>query len=807
MASALARRRWRVLALCLALAGPAAARPYTVDDLLNLEGVGAAAFDPTGRRLVVEWRRPYQTAGRFDLESQSWLSASRLLVADRDAGGLRPLLPPAPGAGDFAGPFSPDGQRLVVYRLTRDRLSVGVANLASGATRWLNSGPELAPLGRAAQWRSGGDLLLLLRDDGALPRALGSIWPATSRTTLAWAAAAKGEATAAVLGSGQYAALSPAPARRTLVLVDAATGAVRPIAQGPFEDIELSPTGKTVAVLEALGDRAPEPGEPLRGGGTLLKRQLALIDLATGEVRRPLPNHDIAVHLLDWSPSGRQLLVFGRRAGSWRDGELLRVEGRAGRVEALRLDPLHDWIGERDGTPAVTAGWIGETAAIRARSVVGGRYDWFRLSPRREPVNLTMALTAKASQGAKPPGDLATSTDRSRACGASAGRSACSGRRPHRASEGFGSGLRLHIDAGPLGPAPGSASAETRDEVLAEAGQARLLHRRFRDGGPSQLILATGAGARLLLTLNEHLRGVELARATPLAHRDPSGQAVTSWLYLPPSPVPALAPLIVIPYPGAVYAAAPPAYDGASLTLTTNAQVLAGAGFAVLVPSLPYAAVDRAPARGRAAQLEAAVSAAVATGRVDPDRMAIWGHSFGGFAALAAASQSRRFNAVVASDGLSDLTGFWSAMPPDLAAAPAPGRSLGGAGWAEAGQAGLGAPPWQAAQAYVDNSPLYHADRIAAPVLLLHGDLDAIPVAQSQAMFVALQRQAKDAVLVRYAGEGHGAASPGNVRDLYGRVVAWLQAALAIPPAAATPPAPRSASSSAPPITPAPQRP
>jgi dipeptidyl aminopeptidase/acylaminoacyl peptidase len=108
----------------------------------------------------------------------------------------------------------------------------------------------------------------------------------------------------------------------------------------------------------------------------------------------------------------------------------------------------------------------------------------------------------------------------------------------------------------------------------------------------------------------------------------------------------------------------------------------------------------------------------------------------------------------------------------------------------ESGQGRMGVPPWADPARYARNSPLLQADAITTPLLLAHGDQDgAVPLTQSEAMFSALYRQNKDALLVTYWGEGHYISSPGNVRDLYARVREFLDAHLALPTTAAEGPA------------------
>ena len=60
--------------------------------------------------------------------------------------------------------------------------------------------------------------------------------------------------------------------------------------------------------------------------------------------------------------------------------------------------------------------------------------------------------------------------------------------------------------------------------------------------------------------------------------------------------------------------------------------------------------------------------------------------------------------------------------------------------------------------------------------MLLHGDLDpAVNSQQSEEMFTALWRQNKDAVFVRYYGEGHGISNPANIVDMWERKLRFLE--------------------------------
>jgi dipeptidyl aminopeptidase/acylaminoacyl peptidase len=59
----------------------------------------------------------------------------------------------------------------------------------------------------------------------------------------------------------------------------------------------------------------------------------------------------------------------------------------------------------------------------------------------------------------------------------------------------------------------------------------------------------------------------------------------------------------------------------------------------------------------------------------------------------------------------------------------------------ERGGIGLGGPPWAQPDRYRQNSAVLRADQVETPLMLIHGDLDDIPVQQAEGFFTALLRQ------------------------------------------------------------------
>jgi len=148
------------------------------------------------------------------------------------------------------------------------------------------------------------------------------------------------------------------------------------------------------------------------------------------------------------------------------------------------------------------------------------------------------------------------------------------------------------------------------------------------------------------------------------------------------------------------------------------------------------------------------------------------GQSTGGFSAYGLITQTDRFKAAVALAGFSDLVSFYGTFDArwryQSTADEDPFRM-----W-DLETRGMGGPPWKDLQRYVRNSPISYIDRVHTPVLIIHGDLDPVPIEQDEEFFTALYRQNKRAVFVRYWGEDHLLTSPANIRDMWGRIYAWF---------------------------------
>lgn len=803
---------WKAtIALCAVLlawgcATFATARPFTVDDLLSQESLGALAIDPNGRWLVFERRGPYEDGRRFDAHFATGQTMGRLQVVDLlDPKPARDLLPADAGPGLLIGPFSPGGSRLAVYRFQDHAWKLGVVVLGTGAVRWFDITPAEPRRGRSLQWLSETEFLVIDQPDGTPPRDKREDWFVRERLIAAWDAAAAGQGAHTVLGSGAYAEVrSRGPARR-LVRVDAEHGDMQPLAADQYIDLEVSPDHRRVALFRSGRDLQSRENEPVRGPAGLETEatELVVLDLASEASWVPCPGCDLLPNLLAWSPDSRSLLVFDRGDRRvWTTGDFLTlhvVDRRVIRLET-KLEPA-----ATENPVSVRAGWMGPAPIVHARPRgAGGRYDWFRLREDGAATNMTRALPGGDQ-------DILSIDDRgiTLAVGSRVWRVDAGGRartldahdaalalRPSGGTQGSRLASRLPRGSWIVrstgegrelawveGPSVASAAPLPAGGALAAAsrpGRALVLRSDDPRGVEVLSVARVGEPTRVVATLNARLAETDAPEVVPVRHRGPRGEPLVSWMLLPGGVAGAgPLPVIVRPYLGYNFPS-PPRDLYMEQGFFQNLRMLTGHGYAVLVPSLPAPPGGMTdPAVGAADRILEVLAAAEAeptlAGRFDPARAGLLGWSFGGYSTLAAITQTDRFRAAVAMDGISDLVDYWSTLPLSRLLVPEDGYgSMGVTGTVESTQPQLGVPPWRDPARYVRNSPLLAADRITTPLLLIHGGLDPIPMSGSVGMYSALFRQRKDALLVIYWGANHAVTAPGDVRDVWARTFSFL---------------------------------
>ena len=151
--------------------------------------------------------------------------------------------------------------------------------------------------------------------------------------------------------------------------------------------------------------------------------------------------------------------------------------------------------------------------------------------------------------------------------------------------------------------------------------------------------------------------------------------------------------------------------------------------------------------------LEDAVAWAVAEGVADPARLGFFGASYGGYAALAAATKTPElFACIVDVFGISNLVTFMRAIPPYWTS------------WFGMWKHQLADPETEEGRAWlVAHSPLTHAARIVRPLLIGQGMNDVrVRAEESEQIVRALQSHGTPVTYVTFSDEGHGFTRPEN---------------------------------------------
>ncbi len=202
-----------------------------------------------------------------------------------------------------------------------------------------------------------------------------------------------------------------------------------------------------------------------------------------------------------------------------------------------------------------------------------------------------------------------------------------------------------------------------------------------------------------------------------------------------------------------------PAYNG------FNAAHYTSNGYAVLEPDIVYKVND--PGMSAVACVVPAVKAAIATGVVDPASVGLQGHSWGGYQTAFLVTQTDIFHAAVAGAPLTDMVSMYSLIY----------RNTGGTNQAifENSQGRFAGGYWDNMDAYIRNSPVYHAKNVKTPLMLLANDKDgAVDQTQGIAYFNTLRRLDKPVILLEYKGENHNLRLPKNMKDYTTRMREWF---------------------------------
>jgi dipeptidyl aminopeptidase/acylaminoacyl peptidase len=198
---------------------------------------------------------------------------------------------------------------------------------------------------------------------------------------------------------------------------------------------------------------------------------------------------------------------------------------------------------------------------------------------------------------------------------------------------------------------------------------------------------------------------------------------------------------------------------------TVNFAHYVSNGYLVFVPDIVYKVGEPGPSA-----YDCVVSGAKKLAKeswVDETRMGIQGQSWGGYQVAYLVTQTDLFACGMAGAPVSNMT-----------------SAYGGIRWGsgmsrefqyERTQSRLGATLWEDRDAYIKNSPVFFADKVNTPLLMMHNDDDgAVPWYQGIEYFMALRRLNKPVWMLVYNGEAHNLRKRHNRKDLTVRMMQFF---------------------------------
>jgi len=187
-----------------------------------------------------------------------------------------------------------------------------------------------------------------------------------------------------------------------------------------------------------------------------------------------------------------------------------------------------------------------------------------------------------------------------------------------------------------------------------------------------------------------------------------------------------------------------------------NATYYASNGYLVLMPDIAY--TIGYPGQSALKCVLPAIDAVVAQGCVNEKAIGIQGHSWGGYQTAYMITQTNRFKAAASGAPVVNMISAYDGIRW--------GTGLPRQFQYERTQSRIGGTLWQFPMRFVENSPIFMADRVSTPLMMLHNDRDgAVPWYQGIEYYLALRRLGKEVYLFNYVGEDHGLTRRVNQKD------------------------------------------
>lgn len=192
-----------------------------------------------------------------------------------------------------------------------------------------------------------------------------------------------------------------------------------------------------------------------------------------------------------------------------------------------------------------------------------------------------------------------------------------------------------------------------------------------------------------------------------------------------------------------------------------NFTVYTSRGYLVFAPDIAYR--TGYPGESAFDAIMSGVTNLIAEGFVDPKRIALQGHSWGGYQAAYIVTRTKLFACAEAGAPVANMTSAYGGIRWE--------SGLSRVFQYERQQSRIGGSLWDKPKQYLENSPLFALDKVETPLLILHNDKDgAVPWYQGIELFSGLRRLGKPAWMLNYNDEPHWPVKLQNRIDFHRRM-------------------------------------
>src|SRR6187402_241894 len=242
---------------------------FSVDDYLKLEGTGRAAVDPKGRWLVYERIPPYDQLPDYSvghLGTWNVEGGGHLMLVDLTAARPvpAPLFTPDSESIYWIDSFAPDGNSLAFYAVRAGHVRLGIYEIQTKRLHEFDPAPRVDWMaGHASTWITPHSLIYAAEAAGDEPWSLSFRRHTGERFAAEWQKAWQGKEPAVNVVESHATAGAEQVLPGRLVMADSATDRAEVLADGQFDDLQISFDGRYLAALRQAELPQPDPKQRL----------------------------------------------------------------------------------------------------------------------------------------------------------------------------------------------------------------------------------------------------------------------------------------------------------------------------------------------------------------------------------------------------------------------------------------------------------------------------------------------------------------------------------------------------------------